>query len=100
MFILGNFLKAIAVILDQLFNIYNIVLLIAVLISWVNPDPLNPVVRFLRMATEPLFNFIRRRMPFVVVGMLDLSPMVAILLIWFLRLFLVNTLFDLSNQLR
>lgn len=100
MFVLGNLLKAIAIILDQVFNIYSFVLLVAVLITWVSPDPFNPIVRFLRMATEPLFNLIRRLMPFVTVGMLDLSPMVAILLIWFIRLFLVNTLFDLSNRLR
>ena len=100
MFILGNFLQAVARILDQLLFIYNWVVLIAVLLTWVSPDPFNPIVRVLRQATEPLFAWVRRHLPFAVVGMMDLSPILVFLFIWFLRMFLVGSLMDLSVRLR
>ena len=100
MFILGNFIQAIAVILDRFLQIYNFVVLVAVLLSWVSPDPFNPIVRLLRMATEPVFNWVRRHLPFTMVGMLDLSPMAVFLFIWFLRIFLVTSLLDLSRYVR
>ena len=100
MFILGNFLHAIALILDRLLQIYSFVVLVAVLISWVNPDPYNPIIRFLRAATEPVFAWVRRRLPFTMVGMMDLSPIVVFFSIWFARLFLVNSLVDIASRLR
>lgn len=100
MFIVSNLLQAMAVILDKVLELYNLVLIVAVIISWVSADPFNPLVRFLRSVTEPVFGWIRRRLPFTVVGMLDLSPMVAFLGIWFLRVFLVKTLLDLSFRFR
>ena len=59
-------------------NIYIWIVIIAALISFVNPDPYNPVVQFLRRATEPVFGFIRQKMPFVVINGIDLSPIVVI----------------------
>ena len=100
MFVAGNVVQAIAVILDRVLWLYSIVMLIAVLLTWVNPDPYNPIVRFLRSATEPVFGWIRRHLPFAVIGMLDLSPMVALLGIWFIRMALVGSLMDLSLRLR
>ena len=100
MFVLSNFIQAVAFILDKVLGFYNLVLIIAVLISWVSADPFNPLVRFLRSVTQPVFDWIRQRMPFLTVGMLDLSPMVAFFGIYFLRVFLVRTLLDLSLRLR
>ena len=100
MFVLGNFVEAVAVILDKALQLYTFVLFVAVLVSWVHPDPFNPIVRILRMATEPLLEWVRRHLPFTMVGMVDLSPMVLFLLIWFLRIFLIRSLFDLSSRLR
>ena len=100
MFIVGNFIQAVAFILDRLLWLYNAVVLIAVLLSWVRPDPFNPIVQFLRAATEPVFDWVRRHVPFAVVGMMDLSPLVVFLLIWFLRMFLVSSLLDLGLRLR
>ena len=100
MFIVGNFIEAVAVILDRLLQIYSFVVLVAVLISWVSPDPFNPVVRFLRTATEPVFDWVRRRLPFTVVGMMDLSPMFVFLVIWFGRMFLVTSLIDVAQRIR
>ena len=100
MFIFSNFLQAVAVILDRVLQIYNFVVLVAVLISWVSPDPFNPIIKFLRAATEPVFEWVRRRLPFAVIGMLDLSPMVVFFTIWFARMFLVNSLVDVAARLR
>ena len=99
MFILGNFLQAVALILDRLLQLYSVVVLIAVLVSWVNPDPYNPVIRFLRSATEPVFAWVRRRLPFTMVGMMDLSPIAVFFGIWFMRLFLINSLIDIASRL-
>ena len=100
MFILGNLLEAVAVILDRVLQLYSFVVLVAVLISWVSPDPFNPIIRFLRSATEPIFEWVRRRLPFAVIGMLDLSPMLVFFFIWFARMFLVNSLIDIAARMR
>jgi len=99
MFVLGNFLLGLARVLDLVLNLYFWVVLIRALLSWVNPDPYNPIVRFLHRATDPVLYWVRRRLP-VVFGGMDFSPLVVILAIYFLRLFLVGTLADLALRLR
>jgi YggT family protein len=74
------------------------IIIIRALISWVNPDPYNPIVRFLYQATEPVLYPIRRRMPFM--GGIDLSPIVVLLAILFLQAFLVRTLEELAIRIR
>lgn len=100
MFVVGQFLQAAATVLDRVLQLYSWVVLASVLISWVSPDPFNPIVRFLKMATEPVFEWVRRRLPFVVVGMMDLSPVVVFFGISFLRMFAVGSLLDLASRLR
>ena len=75
------------------------VVIISALLTWVNPDPYNPIVRTLRNLTEPVFWRIRRWMPFLNVGGLDLSPVVVLLAIVFLKTFLVGNLYNLSFAL-
>ncbi|NOY43930.1 YggT family protein [Deferrisoma camini] len=99
MFVLGNFLLGLARVLDLVLNLYFWVVLIRALLSWVNPDPYNPIVRFLHRATDPVLYWVRRRLP-VVFGGMDFSPLIVILAIYFLRLFLVGTLADLALRLR
>ena len=98
MFVLANLLNAVAYILKIVLNIYMWIIIGRALISWVNPDPYNPIVRFLYKATEPLLYRVRRVLP--VMGGLDLSPMVALLAIVFLQNFLVASLFDLALRLK
>ncbi len=88
-----HLLDAIATILDLALNIYMWLIIARALLSWVNPDPYNPIVRFLYNVTEPVMSFLRRRVP-VVFGGLDLSPLIVIAVIMFLRIFLVQTLHD------
>ena len=100
MFIVSHFLNAVAVIVGHVLWLYSIVVMVAVLIQWVNPDPFNPIVSFLRTLTDPAFAWIRHRLPFAVVGMIDLSPMLLLLAVWFLRLSLVPALMELAIRLR
>ena len=97
--VVRNFTLALVGVVDTLINIYSLVLLIAILASWVSADPYNPIVRFLRSATEPLLARVRRALPFVVIGGFDLSPIVVFLGLQFLRTFLVRTLMDFAYQL-
>ncbi len=91
-FIAGNFFSAVAMVLDTVLNLYFWIVIISALISWVNPDPYNPIVRILRNLTEPVFMRVRRWLPFVFLGGLDLSPVVVLLAIQFARMFVVRTL--------
>ena len=99
MFVAGNFLLAIARLLELVINAYIWIIIARAIISWVNPDPYNPIVRFLVRVTEPVLRPVRHRMPTLAMG-LDLSPMVVILVLYFLDWFLVSTLRDLALGLR
>ena len=91
MFVFGDLLISIATILDYLLGFYKWVVIIAALLSWVNPDPYNPIVRFLHSVTEPVFRPIRRLIGYRL-GPIDISPIIVILAIIFIQSFLVRTL--------
>ena len=91
MFMISNFLFALAKLVEILLGVYMWVVIGRAILSWVNPDPYNPVVRFLHEVTEPLLSRIRRMIPFLG-GSIDFSPMILILAIYFLMSFLVPTL--------
>jgi YggT family protein len=98
MFVFGNFLAAVAHVMDVVLTLYMWIVIISALISWVNPDPYNPVVRFLRGATEPVLRPIRQRLP-VAMG-IDFSPIIVILGILFLKRFLVASLLEMASRMR
>ena len=89
MYVLGDLLLAVAKLVDYLLYAYMLIIVIRALISWVNPDPWNPIVRFLYQVTEPVLRPIRRRLPNTGI---DFSPLVVILGIYFLQWFLVPVL--------
>ena len=91
MFVVNNFVSALAGILDFLLTAYTWVIIGRVIISWLNADTYNPIVRFLYEVTEPLLGRIRRVLP-LSMGGIDFSPMVLIVAIMFLQSFLVPTL--------
>lgn len=92
MFVFGNIVVGIAKVFDVALTIYMWVIIIRALISWVNPDPHNPLVRFLHISTEPVLRPLRKLVPVYRLG-LDVSPVIAILIIYFLRIALVQTLY-------
>ncbi len=98
MFVIANFLYATAYIINSILTIYMYIIIARAVISWVNPDPYNPIVKFIYHATEPVLYRVRRILPYM--GGLDLSPVVVLFVIFFLQKFLVTTLFDLVTRLK
>ena len=99
MFILANFIIAAAQVLDFLLWAYLWILIARVVMSWIDADPYNPIVRFIYNLTEPVLERVRDRLP-LFAGGFDLSPIVVSLAIWFIKGFLVRSLYDLAYALR
>ena len=99
MFALGNIILGIAKVLGVVLNIYMWTIIIRALISWVNPDPYNPIVQILTRVTEPVLRPLRKLVPTWKLGV-DLSPLIAILIIYFLEIAVVDTLARFGNSLR
>jgi YggT family protein len=98
MFVMGNLIVAVAQVINIVLTIYMWIIIIRALISWVSPNPYNPIVRFLYRATEPVLRPVRRVLPLGGIG-IDFSPVIVILVIYFLKLFLVKTLVELAYRL-
>jgi YggT family protein len=98
MFIVGNFITALATIIDYVLIFFMWVVIARAVLSWVSPDPYNPIVRFIHNVTEPVLYPIRTRLP-VVFGGMDLSPIIVFLIIIFLRIFVIGSLLRLSATL-
>lgn len=97
MFIAGNLLNAFATVVDYVLWLYMWVIIARALISWVNPDPWNPIVQFLDRATEPVLGPIRRKLG-LRMG-IDVSPIIAFLIIMFLQIAVVQTLKDFAVRM-
>ena len=98
MFVLGNLISALATMLDYALTIASWLIVIRALLSWVSPDPYNVIVQFIYKVTEPILAPFRRLVPAYSIG-IDLSPVFALLAIWFARLFLIRTLFGIAIRL-
>lgn len=99
MFVLGNIIIGLAKVLGILLTIYMWVIIIRALISWVNPDPYNPVVQFLHRVTEPVLRPLRKLVPPWKIG-IDVSPLIAILIIYFLDVAVVDTLARIGRSMQ
>jgi YggT family protein len=98
MFVLANFLIAVAKVLQIVLTLYMYIIIAQAILSWVSPDPYNPIVRFIHNVTEPLLYRIRSRLP-VMFGGIDFSPVIVILGIVFLQTFVVNSLLMMAQRL-
>ena len=98
MFVIGNFLAAIAKILDIALTLYMWIIIARAVVSWVNPDPYNPIIRFLNTVTEPVLYQIRRRLP-ISFGGIDFSPILVLLVIVFVQSFLVGSLMEMAIRM-
>ncbi len=99
MFVAGDFVVAAAVVIDKLLSAYMLVVIVRALLSWVRPDPYNPVVRFINGLVDPVTYRISRVIP-TSIGMIDISPIILIALIWFAQSFLVRVIMDVGAKLR
>ena len=79
MIILANTMSAVAMILGSLLSLYFWIVIIAAVLTWVRPDPYNPIVRTLRALTEPVFYRVRKLLPFTYTSGMDFSPVVVLL---------------------
>jgi YggT family protein len=98
MYFAGYFIRAIATILNMVLTLYLWIIIAQAVLSWVNPDPYNPIVRFINKVTEPVLGRIRSRVP-LYFGGLDFSPMIAIFAILLLTYWLVPSLDQLGRNL-
>ncbi len=99
MYVLSNLVLALAKVLQLALGVYFWIIIARAILSWVSPDPYNPIVRFLYRVTEPVLRPIRHRLPTVGMG-LDLSPVVVLLAIKFVEWFLVDSLREFGLSLR
>ncbi len=99
MIVIATFIEAIAQILHMVINIYIWIVIIAALITWVRPDPYNPIVQVLMRLTEPVYAFIRRYIP-TVIGGIDLAPIIVILALQFFDLFFIKLLYNFASALQ
>ncbi len=97
--IAGYFFSATATVLGVVLQLYMWIIIVRALLSWVNPDPYNPIVRFLYSITEPVLYRIRKLVPMSGIG-IDFSPIIVLLLIIFLQEFLVNSLHLVAMRLQ
>ncbi|MGJ3523625.1 YggT family protein [Nitratidesulfovibrio sp. D1] len=100
MFVFSNLLIGVARVLDAVLNLYFWIVIVAAVLSWVNPDPYNPIVRILRNLTEPVFYRVRKWIPFTYVGGLDLSPVVVLLAIQFINAVVIQSLYQFAVTMR
>ena len=98
MYVFGYFIAALAKIIHYALYFYMWIIIARAVLSWVNPDPYNPIVRFIHGITEPVMYRIRSKIP-VSFGGIDFSPILVILVILFLDMFVVNSLQTFSNSL-
>jgi YggT family protein len=98
MFVIGNLLSALAVVLGFLLQTLMIIILINALLSWVRPDPHNPIVMFLDRVSDLVCNPVRRLFPTAYSG-IDFAPFIAMLALWVVQMFVVGTLRDLAVRL-
>ena len=99
MFVFRNLLIAVATVLEYVLVFFMFITIARAVLSWVSPDPYNPIVRFIHNVTEPVLYQIRKRLP-VMYGGIDFSPIIVILFIIFLRIFVVDSLEGLAGSLR
>ncbi len=99
MFVLGNFIQAFAQVLGFIIDALWWLIIIRAVLSWVNPDPYNPIVQFIEKMTEPILYPLRQLVPVYKIG-IDISPILAILILYFLKSFAVQTLIGIGLRLQ
>ena len=99
MFLLANLIEALAAVLNLFLTLYMWLIIARAVVSWVNPDPYNTIVRILYLTTEPVLYRIRRAFP-INLGGIDFSPIIVFVVILFLQRFLVQSLYDMARTLQ
>ncbi len=98
--ILGNFLQSFAPIFHYLIQAYIVIIIIRSVISWVGTIPPNPFIMLLRRLTDPVFRLVHRYIPFLIVGGIDISPIVIVAVLYFIDNFLTRVMLDFAATLK
>jgi len=98
MMVFSTLIEAVAQLLHMVISIYIWVIIIAALISWVKPDPYNPIIQTLYRLTEPAYAVVRKYIP-TAIGGIDLAPIIIILGLQFFDLFIVKILFQMASNI-
>ena len=98
MVVLAIFLESIATLLHSVIFIYILIIIVSSVLSWVNPDPYNPVVQIVKRLTEPVYQYIRHYIPTTLQG-IDFTPIILLVGLQFLDLFLVRVLYHFAEKL-
>ncbi len=96
---MATLIYTIALILKSALTIYFYIVIANAILSWISPDPYNPIVRFLSNATEPVYAYIRKYLPFLNLGGFDLSPIALLMAIQFVQIAVVGSLFDIAGSM-
>lgn len=97
----ANLLLAVSKVISMVVGIYTFVVAGAVIISWISPDPYNPIVRFIRSVTDPLFERVRSLLPEVLKRQsIDFTPMIVIIILVFFETLVSGTLSDIGIKLK
>ncbi len=97
---MGNIILGLTNVLDIVLTSFKWIVIIRALISWVNPDPYNPIVQFLVRVTEPVLKPIRKMLPPWKTAGLDFSPFIVILVVIFLDYALIDNLRSWGQRMR
>ena len=100
MIVFANTLSAIAIVAGSLLKVYFWVVIISAILSWVRPDPYNPIVRTLRTLTEPVYFRVRKLLPFTYTSGIDFSPVVVLLAIELVDRIIVNSMLQYAMTLQ
>ncbi|MDR3319382.1 MAG: YggT family protein [Desulfovibrio sp.] len=100
MIVLSNALSAVAAVLGALLNLYFWIIIISAVLSWIKPDPYNPVVRALRVMTESVFYRVRKWLPFTYVGGIDFSPLVVLIVIELVNNIVIASMYQYALTMR
>jgi len=98
MFVITYFFVALANLVNLVIVAYIWIIIARAILSWVSPDPYNPIVRILHRVTEPVLRPVRERLPMGQMG-IDFSPMIVILVLYFLKEFLVPVLYRIATEM-
>jgi YggT family protein len=98
--ILANFLKAFAQLFHMLVQLYILIIIIRSVLSWMGNIPPNAFTITLRRLTDPLFRWVHKKLPFTIIGGIDISPIIIVMVLYFADIVIFETLMDLAYQMK
>lgn len=98
--ILGNFLNAFAQLFHTVIQIYILIIIVRSVLSWMGNIPPNTFVMILRRLTDPVFRLVHRTLPFTIIGGIDISPIIIVIVLYFIDSFLTGVMLDFAATLR